>query len=216
MNELRIEDHPSLRARAFVTELNCPLGEIASPEWLTDLLRIDAEAPVKRSEELRSAVRDTLRAGGYKPTGRGKPASEYLVRTAEEGGIRSINPAVDACNVVSLHSGFPISVVDTDLAEAPFHIGIAGDGVAYVFNASGQEIDVKGLVCLHDAHGPCGNAVKDSQRTKTRPETMNTLSVIWGCKGFEGQLDTAYDWYAELLARVAQEAGGIRDLRIVG
>ena len=215
MIELTIEEHPSLLTRVFVTELKTPLGEIASPAWLTDLLRIDAPAPVQRSEELRAAVRDMLRHGGYKPTGRGKPASEYLVRTAEEGGIRPINVAVDACNVTSLHSGFPISVIDIDLATPPFRIAVAGGGVSYVFNASGQEIDVNGLVCLHDAQGPCGNAVKDSQRTKTRPETLQTLSVIWGCRGFEDQLDEAYDFYSELLARVAREQGGFKDLRIV-
>jgi DNA/RNA-binding domain of Phe-tRNA-synthetase-like protein len=215
MTELRVEPHPLLKARAFVTELKKPLGDIASPEWLIDLLRIDATTPVKRSEELRTAVRDMLRVGGYKPTGRGKPASEYLVRTAEEGGIRSINVAVDACNVVSLHSGFPISVIDLDLATEPLHIAVAGAGVAYVFNASGQEIDVNGLLCVHDAQGPCANAVKDSQRTKTRPETTKTLSVIWGSKGFEAELDAAYDFYSEILTRVVREDGGVIDLRIV-
>jgi DNA/RNA-binding domain of Phe-tRNA-synthetase-like protein len=215
MNELHVDDHPLLKTVAFVTEFRKPLGEIASPAWLTDLLRIDAPAPVQRSEALRAAVRDMLRHGGYKPTGRGKPASEYLVRTAEDCGIRSINLAVDACNVVSLHSGLPISVVDVDLARAPFRIGVAEAGATYVFNASGQEIDVDGLVCLHDADGPCGNAVKDSQRTKTRPETMRTLSVIWGCAGFENHLDETYNWYSELLARVARESEGIKDLRIV-
>ena len=216
MIELTNDPHPLLRTIAFVTELKRPLADITSPPWLTDLLRIDAETPVSRSEELRSAVRDMLRHGGYKPTGRGKPASEYLVRTAEEGGIRPINFAVDVCNVVSLHSGFPISVIDPDLARPPFRIGIAPAGAAYVFNASGQEIDVNGLVCLHDADGPCANAVKDAQRTKTRPETMQTLSVIWGCRGFEEQLEAAYDWYAEILAGLARETSALKDVRIAG
>lgn len=201
MIDLRVEPHPSLRVAAFTSALPAPLAELPSPSWLTELLRNDANAPVQRTEELRTAIRDMLRYGGYKPTGRGKPASEYLVRTAEESGIRSINLAVDACNVVSLHSGFPISVVDTDLAEPPFHIAIAAANTSYVFNPAGQEIDVSGLVCLHDAHGPCGNAVKDSQRTKTRDETLRTLSVIWGAKGFERELEATYDLYAELLQR---------------
>ncbi|HEX6558342.1 MAG TPA: hypothetical protein VF021_02750, partial [Longimicrobiales bacterium] len=78
-------------------------------------------------------------------------------------------------------------------------IGIAGAGTSYVFNPAGQEIDVSGLVCLFDAHGPCGNAVKDAQRTKTDAQTRATLSVIWGCAGFEDQLVRAYSWYEELL-----------------
>jgi DNA/RNA-binding domain of Phe-tRNA-synthetase-like protein len=205
MTELHVEPHPSLRAAAFVTQFREPLGAVAAPNWLVELLRIDANAPVQRSEELRAGVRDMLRHGGYKPTGRGKPASEYLIRTAEESGIRSINLAVDACNVVSLHSGLPISVVDLELTEPPLRIGIATLGTSYVFNPTGQEIDVGGLVCLHDAVGPCGNAVKDSQRTKTRPETTKTLSVIWGCSGFELQLSAARDWYEQLLQRAGAE-----------
>ena len=201
MTDVQVAVHPSLRAGIFTTEFPRPLGELESPPWLADLLKADAAAPLQRSEELRSAIRDMLRVGGYKPTGRGKPASEYLVRTADEGGIRAINLAVDACNVVSLHSGFPISVVDLDLTQAPLTISIAPAGTSYVFNPGGQEIDVSGLVCLNDAAGPCGNAVKDSQRTKTRDETRRTLSVIWGVAGFEPQLAAARNWYVQLLER---------------
>jgi DNA/RNA-binding domain of Phe-tRNA-synthetase-like protein len=57
---------------------------------------------------------------------------------------------VDACNAVSLHSGFPISVVDLDRAHGPFRIGVAPGGTSYVFNASGQEIDLGKLVCEPD------------------------------------------------------------------
>jgi DNA/RNA-binding domain of Phe-tRNA-synthetase-like protein len=141
-----------------------------------------------------------LRTGGYKPTGRGKPASEYLARTAaSEGRVRSINVAVDACNAASLHSGFPVSVVDLRRARPPFRVRLGAAGESYVFNASGQEIDVSGLLCLCDADGPCGNAVKDSQRTKTDGDTRATLTVVWGTRGFEDRLDQAVAWYRELL-----------------
>jgi DNA/RNA-binding domain of Phe-tRNA-synthetase-like protein len=145
-------------------------------------------------------VRDMLRLGGYKPTGRGKPASEFLARVAAEGGLRSINAAVDACNAVSLHSGLPISVIDLDRARPPFRIAIAEPGARYVFNPSGQEIDVSGLVCLSDADGPCANAVRDAQRTKTHDGTVRTLSVVWGCAPFERRVDAVVEWYREVLA----------------
>jgi DNA/RNA-binding domain of Phe-tRNA-synthetase-like protein len=199
---LAVDPHPSLELAAFVTVLPCPLAEVASPRWLTDLLRPDAVTPVSRSEELRAAVRDLLRHGGYKPTGRGKPASEYLVRAAEEGALRSINAVVDACNAVSLHSGIPISVVDLDLAREPLRAGLAPAGLRYVFNASGQEIDVTGLLCLFDAEGPCANAVKDSQRTKTGASTRRTLSLLWGPKSTPGSSPRAAVWYREVLERV--------------
>jgi DNA/RNA-binding domain of Phe-tRNA-synthetase-like protein len=155
-------------------------------------------------------VRDLLRQGGYKPTGRGKPASEYLVRAAGDGTLGSINAGVDACNAVSLHAGFPISVVDLDRARAPFHIAVAPAGASYVFNASGQEIDLGGLLCIFDADGPCANAVRDAQRTKTRAETRETLSVIWGCVGHEARLGAAERWYRELLADVGARTEEVR------
>ena len=199
---LGVEPHPLLRVAAFATTFGAPIGESASPPAVLDALRLDASAPLQRDEAVRGAVRDLLRHGGYKPTGRGKPASEYLVRAASEGTLGSINAAVDVCNAVSLHSGFPISVVDLDRARAPFRVAVAPPGTSYVFNASGQEIDLGGLLCLFDADGACANAVRDSQRTKTRAETRATLSVIWGCVDYEERLAAAERWYRELLSSV--------------
>ena len=199
MTRVAIDDHPLLRVAAFTTTFPAPLGELPTPAAVLDALRLDAPAPLQRDEAARGAVRDLLRYGGYKPTGRGKPASEYLVRAASEGALAPINLAVDACNAVSLHSALPISVVDLDRAGAPFRIGLAPAGASYVFNASGQEIDLGGLLCLFDAEGPCGNAVRDAQRTKTRSETRATLSVLWGCAGFEERLRDAEHWYRALL-----------------
>jgi DNA/RNA-binding domain of Phe-tRNA-synthetase-like protein len=198
--EITAEIHPLARQSAFITQFPSPLSGLASPgPALGDLLRLDAPAPLEREDAVRVAVRDMLRSGGYKPTGRGKPASEYLVRAVEEGALEGINVAVDACNVVSLHSGLPISVVDLDLARPPFRIGLAARGERYVFNRGGQEIDVGGLLCLFDADGPCANAVRDAQRTKTRPETVRTLSVVWGVAGYAERLLAATSWYRGLL-----------------
>ncbi|HLA63616.1 MAG TPA: phenylalanine--tRNA ligase beta subunit-related protein, partial [Rhodothermales bacterium] len=143
--------YEGLALAAFTTTFPEPLDGAPSPTWLTDGLALDADAPLTRDEAVRQAVRDVLRRHGYKPTGRGKPASEYLVRAASEDGIGSINAAVDACNVVSLHSGFPISVVDLDRTVGDVRVALAPDGATYVFNASGQEIAVAGLPCLYDS-----------------------------------------------------------------
>jgi DNA/RNA-binding domain of Phe-tRNA-synthetase-like protein len=198
---LTITEHPSLRCAAVTTTFGTALGETPSPDWLVALLKSDAPAPFKSDDALRTAVRDMLRVGGYKPTGRGKPASEYLIRAAGDGSLGTINAAVDACNAVSLHSGLPISVIDLDLARAPFRIAVAQPGESYVFNRTGQEIDLGGLLCVYDADGPCGNAVKDSQRTKTHEGTTRTLSVLWSCVGFEERLESAVTWYRDLLER---------------
>jgi DNA/RNA-binding domain of Phe-tRNA-synthetase-like protein len=200
---LTIDEHPLLRARAFTTRFSRDLGELESPAFLQALLRETppnaSSLPVERDEKTRVAIRGLLRHGGYRPTGRGKPASEYLLRAAGEGVLAAINPAVDACNAVSLASGIPISVIDLDLAREPLRIGLAEKGESYVFNASGQSMDLAGLLCVFDALGPCANAVKDSQRTKTHDATLRTLSVLWGSVETAECTDSASTWYRELL-----------------
>lgn len=175
------------------------LGNLASSTELLDLLSLNSQAPLQSSDEIRSAVRDLLRHGGFKPTGRSKPASEYLIKAAEQRVLSSINIAVDACNVVSLHSGLSISVVDLNLANEPFHVGVAPPESSYVFNPSGQTMDVGRLLCLFDSEGPCANAVKDSQRTKTNPDTRRTLTLIWGTNKLPGHAAEAEAWYHEIL-----------------
>ncbi|MEM6988967.1 MAG: phenylalanine--tRNA ligase beta subunit-related protein [Myxococcota bacterium] len=199
--ELTIEPHPLLDAGAFAGTFSAPLSATPSPDWLTELLAPDATTPLTRSDEHRTAVRDLLRHGGYKPSGRGKPASEFLQRAASEGKLGSINLAVDLCNAVSLHSGLPVSVVDLGRVRPPLRLAIAAQDTRYVFNASGQEIRVDGLLCLHDAEGPCANAVKDSQRTKTHDETVATLCVVWGTRALPGATAAALAWYRALHER---------------
>lgn len=194
-----LEPHPLLDAACFTATFPKPMSAYERSEEVMGLLKVDAKAPFASSDEIRGAVRELLRHGGYKPTGRGKPASEYLIRAVTENALSSINVVVDACNVASLHSGLPISVVDLSLAKAPFHIKLAPAGTEYVFNKGGQTIDVAGLLCLFDADGACANAVKDSQRTKTTPDTNSVLVVVWGTKDVPGRAARASEWYRELL-----------------
>lgn len=206
---LTIDDHPLLDAGAFVTTFPRALGQCPSPEWLIRQLAPSAEAPFASDDTVRKCVRELLRHGGYRPTGRGKPASEYLLRSAGEGSLGPINLAVDACNVASLHSGLPISVVCLDRARPPFRIGRAAEGAEYVFNATGQVIRLTGLLCLHDAEGPCANGVKDSQRTKTHAGTLRTLSIVWGTRTLEGRTAATTAWYRELLERAGAGTAGV-------
>lgn len=196
---LTIDPHPLLDLRAFATVFPRPLAELPSSPELLALLSLDTPAPLHSDDRVRETVRQLLRHGGFRPTGRSKPASEYLLRAVGEGKLPSINWAVDACNVVSLHSGLPISVVDLDRAREPFRVGLAPPGASYVFNVAGQVIDLEGLLCLFDAEGPCANAVKDAQRTKTSPETRRTLSLIWSTTALPGRGAQAETWYRSLL-----------------
>jgi DNA/RNA-binding domain of Phe-tRNA-synthetase-like protein len=196
---LTVDPHPLLDLRAFVSSFPRPLGQLASPPELAALLALDAAAPLHSDDSVRDAVRALLRQGGFKPTGRSKPASEYLLKAVPEGALAPINLAVDVCNLVSLHSGLPISVVDLDRARPPLRVGVAAADSSYVFNASGQTIDLAGLLCLFDADGPCANAVKDAQRTKTGADTRCTLSLIWGTRALPDRAAHTASWYRSLL-----------------
>ncbi|CAN5489061.1 hypothetical protein BH23BAC4_BH23BAC4_17520 [soil metagenome] len=201
MPSISVAPYPDLAVRSFGSAFPAPLGEMSSPDWLIKLLSLDTETPFTPTDEVRAAVRDLFRARGYKPTGRGKPAAEYLVRAATEGTLPSINLAVDLCNVVSLHSGIPISLVDLDLARDPFRVDVPEAGSDYIFNATGQSLKLDGLLCLIDAEGPCANAVKDSQRTKTHDGTNRTLTVMWGTERLDDRTERAEKWYRELCER---------------
>jgi len=143
---------------------------------------------------VRQAIRDLLRRGGFKPTGRSKPASEYLARAADEGNFPRINNLVDINNLLSLRTGWPMSLVDLDRAsvvpgesesggtgeEARLEVRFGRPGESFVFNAAGQAIDVAGLVCLARRGGPpLANPVKDSLAAKTVAETRRALAVIY-------------------------------------
>jgi DNA/RNA-binding domain of Phe-tRNA-synthetase-like protein len=199
MHAIAADGHPLLDLRAFTTEFPSGLGQMPTPPDCLALLSVNAAAPLQSGDTVREAVRRLLRHGGFKPSGRSKPASEYLVRAVGEGTLGTINAAVDVCNIVSLHSGLPVSVIDLAKANPPFRIGIAPAGASYVFNAAGQTIDLEGLLCLFDADGPCGNAVKDAQRTKTDAVTTRTLTVIWGTTELPGHAVKAETWYREML-----------------
>ncbi len=174
-------------------------------------------APSSEDERVRQAVRDLLRRGGYKPTGRGKPASEYLLRTAQEGAFPVIHPAVDAANLASLASLLPISLWDLDrAATSRFVFRVGRPGEAYVFNAAGQTIELADLVvgCGVAADGseaPCLSPVKDSQTTKTTGATRRVAAVVYAPLGERAHLTettaTLRDWLAACSAdRVARSA----------
>lgn len=195
---LTVDPHPLADLAVFVTEFPAPLGSFGTPYVFQDLVRRTPPDDLFTPAD-RQAVRALLRHGGFKPAGRNKPASEYVQNAIPEGRLGSINAPVDACNVASFVSGLPISVVDLDRCTPPLHIGVAPAGTSYLFNQSGQEIQVDGLLCLFDTHGPCANAVKDSQRTKTHEGTTRTFSVIWGTQALPGRTASTERFYRALL-----------------
>jgi len=146
--------------------------------------------PLSAQEEgVRKAVRALLRNGRYKPRGRGKPASEYLLRAAGQGpdAFPRINAAVDICNYISLDSLLPVSLWDLDLAGTErFVFRLGAPREYYVFNAGGQVIEVEDLLvgCRVGAEDeavgvPVVNPVKDSLATKTTGATTHVAACVY-------------------------------------
>jgi hypothetical protein len=201
-----VDPHPALDLRWFVATWPGPLGELVAPAWLEALITTEHPPLSPGGAERVEAVRALLRHGGFKPAGRSKPCSEYIRKAVEEGRFPRINPVVDLTNLAVLHGGLPVSTVDPDRLAAPFRVGLAPAGASYVFNASGQVLDLGGLLCLWDTDGPCANAVKDAQRAKTTADSRRTLTVTWGTTAWPGRAEALHRWH---VAQVAALGGQV-------
>lgn len=150
----------------------------------------------------KAAVRDMLRYGSYKPTGRGKPASEYLFNAAIEGNFPLINNMVEINNLVSADYLLPISLVDIEKTiSRNFIIRRGKEGENYVFNPAGQIIELKDLLLLSMLPDdvPCGTPIKDSQKTKTHVDTKEVIAVIYAPAAFAEAAKEAAEKMASLL-----------------
>ncbi len=148
---------------------------------------------VEMPEKFVSGIRDTLRQGGFKPSGRNRPASEYLLRDlAESGEFHFVNNLVDINNLLSLRHFLPMSVVDTGKFSGEVHLRLGYEKERYVFNPSGQELDLTGLVVVADSYGGAskamGSPIKDSQFAKLADDTTSALAVVYGCPKLVNEL----------------------------
>ncbi len=198
---------PVVPALIWAEGIDPPLPTETAPEALEELLdRVRAVGEGFVPAEMRQRVRRMLRYGRYKPSGRSKPASEFLVRAVLSDSFPLVNGPVDVNNVVSLESGLPGSIFDAALSGRRLRLRRGAPGESYVFNPSGQAIDLQDLllVCRRTEGGwePCGNPVKDSMTTKIRPETEDVVAVLYAPAG--EPIDSVERWagsYAGLLER---------------
>lgn len=134
-------------------------------------------------ESKRSAVRKSLKLGGFSPTGRNRPAYELLIRDLQQrDGFHHINNVVDVNNVQSLEHLLPISIFDASKLSNPLVVRIALEGEGYVFNPSGHHIDLKRcIVCCTggDPGRPVGSPIKDSMETKIFEGATHFLAIIY-------------------------------------
>lgn len=160
---------------------------------LDSLLEIRSQNGLNQQEELfRKESRNILRNGRYSPTGRGKPASEYLLRSAQNRQFPRINSVVDINNYLSLKYMAPVSVWDTDLASSnEYYFRLGKEEESYIFNSAGQELKLKDLICgvakndcFNQVKGqpnerPIVTPIKDCLATKTNDKTKNIALAVY-------------------------------------
>ena len=183
---------------------------IAPPEQTKDAPSFLAEAITRARAtgegfipaEIRTRVRRMLKHGKYRASGRGRPASEFLLRAALTGEFPLINGPVDVNNAISLISGLPGSIFDADISGRELLLRWGLPRESYVFNRSGQTIDLEDLlvVCRSTGGGwePCGNPVKDAMTTKVTEETRNVIAVLYA------PVDEPVERLASFAARYAE------------
>ena len=197
---LQVDPNPLLDLWVFASQLPAPLGELATSPAVTAALDRAASAPLAADDEVRQRIRGLLRAGGFKPTGRSKPASEYLLAAAAEAPLRSINPAVDAGNAVSLHSGVPVSVVDLGAGRVASQSGDRAGRVELRLQSVGPGHRCRGAG-LPARRGRTvrqrgqGRAAQQDRRRDAR----DALDP-GGTTALPGRAEAAFRWYGELLA----------------
>ena len=159
--------------------------------------------------EVRQRVRKMLRYGKYKPSGRSKPASEFLLRAALSESFPLVNSPVDVNNAVSLESGFPGSIFDADISGRHLLIRRGFPDEEYVFNPSGQTIDLQDLllVCRKTDAGweACGNPVKDAMITKISADTVNVIAVLYAPN--DEPISSVEGWAQRYAAILAEHCG---------
>jgi DNA/RNA-binding domain of Phe-tRNA-synthetase-like protein len=171
---------------ALVWGLNMPgcSRTESAPQYLSELLdSVRAAGETFIPPARKAAVRAMLRYRKYKPAGRSKPSSEYLLAAALQDDFPLVNGPVDVNNVVSLKWGYPASIFDIDFCGTELLLRRGLPGESYIFNRSGQSIDLEDLLCVCRKDGeswrPCGNPVKDAMATKIGESTRGVAAVIY-------------------------------------
>lgn len=178
---------PCIPALVWAEGIISPKPSDALPAPLAELVERARDAgEALWPPERKAQVRAMLRYGKYRPSGRSRPASEFLLKAALDGRFPCINPAVEANNYISLATGLPGSIFDTEKSGETMILRRGLPQERYVFNPAGQEIDLEDLLLVarptsdsSELGVPCGNPVKDSMGTKIGESTSRVLAVLY-------------------------------------
>lgn len=156
------------------------------PEYLR---RIEEEVRSRISPDyvypdpLQKGIRSLLKTWGFHPSGRNRPASEFLVKDIQvRGAFNPINVVVDINNHLSLVSHLPISILDLDKTGEKLSMRLGMENESYIFNREGQELALRNLLVVARAEDDLravGSPVKDSHETKVFETTRRVAGFVY-------------------------------------
>lgn len=177
---------PAFADAGITVRLDCALidvtGSLASSA-LADRLaaaaaKMDIDTASIASLPRVAATRAAYRALGKDPA-RYRPSSEALLRRIAQGkDLPRVNALVDAGNLASISTAWPIGFYDVEELRPPIRLrsGLSGES----YDAIGRgPMNLAGLPVLADASGPFGSPTSDSARTSLQDDAAQALFVVF-------------------------------------
>lgn len=163
-------------------------------------------------DNMQKGVRSLLKTFGFHPSGRSRPASEYLFKDlTNRGSFNYINNIVDINNHISLKYKLPISVFDLDKSGLDLCLRVGNDTEEYVFNKEGQILTLKKLLLVAKTGGEAiGTPVKDSQATKVFEPTKKIAFFVYSSSNITSKEEM--DKILKEISKYLQEEAGATDI----
>ncbi len=128
------------------------------------------------------SIRKLFRKVGLDPD-KEVPSGEMLIRRAISGeGVPFVNNVVAINNYLSMKSGYPCGVYDSDNINGMIRFFIGKEGGCYIA-LGGRMKKTDNQLLLKDDISIFGGATADSQRTAISKHTRNILMIIYHPEG---------------------------------
>jgi DNA/RNA-binding domain of Phe-tRNA-synthetase-like protein len=170
--KLGVVEAENVQVRTDNSELTKLLDEVCARKQKEFTVESLAEAEPVR------AVRALFRGWGMDPS-KYRPASEALLRRVVQGkGLYRVSNVVDAGNLTSVETGWPLGCYDRARIEQPivFRHGAAGENYEGIGKKSWN---LEGRPVLADPAGPFGSPISDSTRSMITDAAKNVVIVIY-------------------------------------
>jgi DNA/RNA-binding domain of Phe-tRNA-synthetase-like protein len=170
--KLGIVEAQDVRVESVHPDLTKLLDEVCVRKQKEFTVETLAEAEAIR------AVRAVFRGWGMDPS-KYRPSSEALLRRVVQGkGLYRVSNVVDAGNLVSVETGWPLGCYDRSRIHEPVALRLGAAGESY--EGIGKKTwNLEGRPVLADPSGPFGSPISDSTRTMITDSANEIMIVVY-------------------------------------